>query len=53
MQLPVWQKGMPQSMQRAAWVRSLSSGSSRWNLVIVVDPLVRAAAQAAARGHIR
>ena len=26
MSVPVWQKGTPQSMQRAPWVRSLSSG---------------------------
>ena len=25
---PVWQNGMPQSMQRAAWVRVLSGGKS-------------------------
>jgi hypothetical protein len=29
MTVPVWQNGMPQSMQRAPWVRSLSSSIGR------------------------
>src|SRR5262245_18026258 len=28
---PVWQKGMPQSMQRAPWVRTLSAGKSSYS----------------------
>ena len=30
-QWPVWQNGMPQSMQRAPWSRSLSSVKCSWN----------------------
>ena len=28
---PVWQKGVPQSMQRAPWSRSFLAGNSSWN----------------------
>ena len=49
---PVWQKGMPQSMQRAPCVRSLSSGKSLVDLEPVVDALGDRAARAAARACI-
>ena len=28
---PVWQKGTPQSMQRAPWLRSIASSAWSWN----------------------
>ena len=51
MSVPVWQNGMPQSMQRAPCLRSLSSGMWWWNSFQSRDALERRAVGGSSRRY--